>query len=424
MAARLKSAGFAVTLIQDAGHKRMETALKTFGRDLKPASTAVVFYAGHGVQVNGVSYLLPIDAEADDPAALKYEAVNLNMVLDVLDKDGAGAGLKIVILDCCRDDPFGRGWRGSRTAAGVKGMAAPTSTPRGTVLCFATDPGEVARDGQGTNSPYTNGLLAHLFTPGVEIDRALRRAGAAVQKVTNREQNPWRNSNFNGEFAFVPGGSGPVPPPPLQVTPRTATKERPFVNSLGMKFVPVPGTDVLFCIWETRVRDFAAFVNDPASGYDYAKGDDPYVLTAEDGWKQSSEASWKNPGFPQTDDHPVTCVSWEDARAFCTWLSRQNGGRYTYRLPRDHEWSLAVGIGSREDAAVSPEDKDEEIEGVYPWGTAWPPPATAGNYGGGELVDDPVWKLKNGRRSRDSVTGLPEPRPLHHSARIIWESTT
>ncbi len=203
MSEQLNAAGFRVTLLRDASHERMETALKDFADDLTPASTALVFYAGHGIQVRGVSYLLPVDAVADAPETLKYEAVALDMALDLLDKNGQGAGLKIVILDCCRDDPFGQKWRGNRET-GSKGMAAPTSTPKGTVLCFATAPGDVAKDGFGSNSPYTSGLLQHLFAAGLELDIALRRAGAAVQQVTKGEQTPWRNSNFNGEFRLVP----------------------------------------------------------------------------------------------------------------------------------------------------------------------------------------------------------------------------
>jgi hypothetical protein len=130
--------------------------------------------------------------------------------------------------------------------------------------------------------------------------------------------------------------------------PAIASRERPFVNSLGMKFVPVEdhpnGKTVLFSIWETRVQDFQAF---------------------------RSEIEGKR-------DHPVDNVSWEDAKAFCQWLSLREGKNY--RLPTDHEWSLAVGIGDRESAMASPKDKDSKIEGVYPWGNQWSPPNGAGNY--------------------------------------------
>ena len=131
-----------------------------------------------------------------------------------------------------------------------------------------------------------------------------------------------------------------------------------FTNSLGMKFLSVPGTDTLFCIWETRVKDYAAYA-----------AENPGV-----------DERWKNPeyrGHKQMPDHPVVEVSWKDAKAFCAWLSKKDG--VTYRLPTDHEWSAAVGIGDQEDAKASPGEKSKVI-GRYPWGAAWPPPQGAGNF--------------------------------------------
>jgi formylglycine-generating enzyme required for sulfatase activity len=181
-----------------------------------------------------------------------------------------------------------------------------------------------------------------------------------------------------------------------------ATQTTPYENSLGMKFVPVPitggptsGKPVLFSVWETRVRDFAQFIEE--SGYDMKKGDAPYTFE-RDGkgrytWKQAG-GDWRDPHFPteakQTKDHPVVCVSWEDAVAFSGWLTEREhkAGRlpteWAYRLPSDHEWSCAVGIGEQENANQTPEAKDCKIQGVYPWGKAWPPPRGAGNYGGEE----------------------------------------
>ena len=180
----------------------------------------------------------------------------------------------------------------------------------------------------------------------------------------------------------------------MPVIPKVvATKEAPWVNSLGLRFVPVPGTEVFFSVHETRVKDFAAFVQ--AAGYD-AK---PNASTlAKDGWKARGE-NWENPGFVQKPDQPVVCVSWHDAQAFCDWLTKteQTAGRLgknrRYRLPSDHEWSCAVGLGGREDAKASPKAKDGKILDVYPWGGKWPPPGDAGNYAGEEF--------RTGREPRD-----------------------
>jgi formylglycine-generating enzyme required for sulfatase activity len=172
----------------------------------------------------------------------------------------------------------------------------------------------------------------------------------------------------------------PEPPktePQKQVPPKVEPKkpESPkihanaFVNTLGMKFVPVPGTDVQFSIWETRVKDYAAYAAANAG----------------------VDGNWKKPGFKQADTHPVVNVSWEDANAFCEWLTKKELAEgkikagQKYRLPTDAEWSVAVGLGKEK--GNTPEEKDSGIKDVYPWGKEWPPPKGAGNYEESQKVD-------------------------------------
>ena len=134
-------------------------------------------------------------------------------------------------------------------------------------------------------------------------------------------------------------------------------------NTLGMRFVSVEGTPVLFSIWQTRVQDYGAYAQ-AVAGLD---------------------ERWNHPGFAQAATHPVINVSWDDATLFCLWLTdkeRRNGklplgGRY--RLPSDAEWSWAVGIGNRERPGT-PKEKGKRLKAEYPWGTAWPPPKGVGNY--------------------------------------------
>ncbi|MCB1093316.1 MAG: formylglycine-generating enzyme family protein, partial [Verrucomicrobiae bacterium] len=162
------------------------------------------------------------------------------------------------------------------------------------------------------------------------------------------------------------------------VKPELASKEAPFENSLGMKFVPVAigngpsaGKTVLFSIWETRVQDYAA----------YAAANTGVNMV----WKD-----YEYKGHGQALDHPVVNVSWEDAKGFCAWLTKEErsagqiGPNDEYRPPSDVEWSWAVGIGDREDASVTPREKSGDIDRVYPWGTAWPPPSGVGNFSGKE----------------------------------------
>lgn len=146
-----------------------------------------------------------------------------------------------------------------------------------------------------------------------------------------------------------------------------ASTEQPYVNSLGMKFVPVPGTGVLFSIWETRAKDYQVFV-------------------------EAKNREWPKPSFQQTEEHPAVNVSWEDATAFCEWLTEQErtAGRISagqsYRLPSDEEWSAAVGL--EKESGSTPRERNVKVKDVYPWGTKWPPPKGAGNYDPTLKVDD------------------------------------
>ena len=183
----------------------------------------------------------------------------------------------------------------------------------------------------------------------------------------------------------------------LEKTVAAASVDAPFVNSLGMKFVPVPietgasaGQRVLFGVWPTRVQDFAAFVE--ATHHDATNGMASMELT-KDGWGFRKDGrNWKSPGFEQTGLHPVGGISREDAEAFCAWLSSQEHSaralpkKLRYRLPSDHEWSCAAGIGDKEDFKVVPAGKSQKLPDLFPWGNSQQPPAGAGNYAGEEFT--------------------------------------
>jgi hypothetical protein len=191
--------------------------------------------------------------------------------------------------------------------------------------------------------------------------------------------NPSRWRQAAAVVLCIAGINGLTPPVKAradtgaEVSIQDATKAHPWKNSLGMKFVPVEGLEVLFSIWDTRSKDYRAFVE--KTGYNAGR-------------------RWASPGFQQTATHPVVEVSWDDAQAFCRWLTeREHASRRlpqdkVYRLPTDAEWSVAVGLGREE--GDSPRAKDGNIKGVYPWGTEWPPPKGAGNYHGEEVKkEDP-----------------------------------
>ena len=185
-----------------------------------------------------------------------------------------------------------------------------------------------------------------------------------------------------------PNPTSPTLPGTLSPKPTAAVVLRappqpgkPWINSLEMRFVPMG--DIHISAWQTRVRDFEAFVR--ATGYDAVGG----MLSAvtQNGFKLNT-MSWKAPGFVQTPEHPVVGVSWEDANQFCEWLTkkeRSEGALATfqrYRLPTDREWSQAAGL--EREAGITPEDRSGKVRGVYPWGTTFPPPDNFGNYAGSE----------------------------------------
>ncbi|MDC0219939.1 formylglycine-generating enzyme family protein [Verrucomicrobia bacterium] len=164
--------------------------------------------------------------------------------------------------------------------------------------------------------------------------------------------------------------------PEANAEPKVAAKKptppKQFTNTLGMKFVPVPGTDVQFSIWETRVKDYAAYAAANAG--------------VDESWKDFGDR------FKQANTHPVVNVSWEDANAFCEWLTKKEmvegkiKAGQKYRLPTDVEWSVAVGLGKEK--GDTPREKRRGIKDVYPWGKEWPPPVGAGNYNNSLKVDN------------------------------------
>jgi formylglycine-generating enzyme required for sulfatase activity len=165
----------------------------------------------------------------------------------------------------------------------------------------------------------------------------------------------------------------------LAVSARTFAADVARENTLGMKFVPVSGTSSLFSVWETRVQDFEAFVK--ASGYDASK--DVYSDRGDgDGWRKHGD-SWQSPGFKQSPQHPATGVSYDDAKAFCAWLTKKERaeGKLTakqeYRLPTDEEWSLAVGLSG--ETAGTPKERSTRNLEAFPWGKEFPPPKGSTN---------------------------------------------
>ncbi len=200
MASALGKLGFDVTLKINAGQEQMEEAISEFGRKLYLGGVGLFYYAGHGVQVAGENYLIPVNATIESESDVRYKAVNIGQVLGKMGE--ARNGLNMVILDACRDNPFAKSFRSSSRGLAVVNSAAV----KGTLIAYATSPGNVASDGEDRNGLYTKHLLQHITTPGVPVEQVFKRVLQGVEQDTNGKQSPWTSSSFSGDFFFRPPG--------------------------------------------------------------------------------------------------------------------------------------------------------------------------------------------------------------------------
>ncbi|MDB5625316.1 MAG: peptidase [Tardiphaga sp.] len=221
MASALRNVGFEVVEGVNLTRDGMTERLLDFGKKAQGADVAVFFYAGHGISVNNVNYLLPIDANLKSEMDVKLgAAINVETTLEQTMGD---AKVKLVFLDACRDNPFAAKIKASgsatRSVAASSGLAEMKSG-EGTLIAFATGPGQTALDGQqGTNSPFTRALLANITTPGVEIQQAMTKVRAQVNEETNKGQLPWGHTNLIGAVYLNPAAAPAVASNPVGATP-------------------------------------------------------------------------------------------------------------------------------------------------------------------------------------------------------------
>jgi formylglycine-generating enzyme required for sulfatase activity len=223
LADALRSVGFTVIGGEaqlNLDKRAFEKVVQEFGAKLQGADVALFYYAGHGLQMRGVNYLVPIDANPSREADVGIQTIDANLILNQM--EGTGTKLNIVILDACRNDPFsgralvmGRG-RDNETVkmrdVGGGGLAE-MQAPEGTLISFATQPGNVASDGSDGDSPYAKALAETIRTPGLGIFDAFNQVGLKVKRATGGRQQPWMsNSPIDGAFYFVASqGGAPTP---------------------------------------------------------------------------------------------------------------------------------------------------------------------------------------------------------------------
>lgn len=195
----LEKAGFKVDLKLNASQKQLQDAVTSFGDKLRGGGAGLFYFAGHGVQIKGRNFLMPVGADIKREDEVPYKAVDVQQVLDKMET--AKNRVNVVILDACRDNPFAGVARSSRSGAGgLSQMDAPI----GSLLAFATSPGAVASDGKGSNGLYTQHLLANIERPGMSIEEVFKRTRLGVRLDSNGQQVPWENTSLEGDFYFFP----------------------------------------------------------------------------------------------------------------------------------------------------------------------------------------------------------------------------
>jgi uncharacterized caspase-like protein len=224
MAALLRNVGFEVVEGTNLARDKMTAKLLEFGKKAEGADVALFFYAGHGIAVNGTNYLLPVDADLKSEMDVKLgAAINVDLTLE---QTMADAKVKLVFLDACRDNPFAAKIRSARAtrSVSVESGLAEMKSGEGTLIAFATGPGQTALDGEaGTNSPFTRALVANIAAPGVEIQQAMTKVRAQVNEETGKSQLPWGHTNLIGAVYLNPVAAKAGAPVEAPNTPAVAT---------------------------------------------------------------------------------------------------------------------------------------------------------------------------------------------------------
>ncbi len=200
---KLRSLGFDVVGGFDLDSRGMRDKVREFGNKLRGADVAMFFYAGHALQVNGRNYLAPVNTDIRHEGDLDFETIPMDFVQRQMERETKTV---LLFLDACRDNPLARKLRiSSRSTGSVRGLARDDSSSEGTFIAFATQPNNVALDGDGRNSPFTRALLANIGRPGVEISTLMTDVRRQVFEETKEQQIPWINSSLLGRFYFNGG---------------------------------------------------------------------------------------------------------------------------------------------------------------------------------------------------------------------------
>lgn len=233
MAAALSDLGFIVVKGIDLDNRGMREKVREFSNSLRGADTAMLYYAGHAMQVNGQNYLAPVDTKLEFESDLDFETIPLKFIQSQMERE---AKTTLLFLDACRDNPLTRSFKASTRSQGAgRGLAKEDLASSGILIAFATNPENVALDGTGRNSPFTRAMLDNIRRPGVEISSLMTDVRVQVVKDTGGQQTPWINSALLGRFYFNPDEGAPKSTESAALTTTTevqqATNVQPIARS-------------------------------------------------------------------------------------------------------------------------------------------------------------------------------------------------
>jgi uncharacterized caspase-like protein len=414
IASKLKKLGFAVTIRKNAGQKDMDDAIREFGRQLKKKrGVGLFYYAGHGIQIGGVNYLLPVNARIEKESDVKFNAVNADMVL--AEMENAENGLNIVILDACRDNPFARSFRNTS-----RGLAIISNAPSGTFISYSTGANQVARDGDGKNSPYTQALLDNLDKPGLTINKVFMNVRSKLKKETG--QVPWELSSLEGDFYFLPRKS--ITAKETQTVPAITEKEpdqssmdrnderskieaekeklRQEAELIDQKEALAAEKQKL----EERKKQLAMGMRPPGSTAKEIKRDGRFIAydngTVLD---TRSNLMWaaKDNGFD---------INWSDAKSYCE--NYRGGGYSDWRMPTQDELTGLYDSSNPKPQPCYPSNKIYltnliDLSCCCPWASE-----TRGSYSVLRGYDAAYYNFYNGYRywNRQSFNNYPRALPV------------
>ncbi|MDF7821822.1 SUMF1/EgtB/PvdO family nonheme iron enzyme [Runella sp. MFBS21] len=388
MTTALKLLGFEVTPVTNTSRQSLRQVIDKWGEQLRAGDVALFYYAGHAVEVEGVNYLCPTDANPRNIKQVAYETLPIELVLGWMEI--AHTQTNIVLLDACRDNPFRSLFRTTSVDGGLSSMTAPS----GTFIGFAASPGHKSSDGDGDNGLYTEAILGAIARANRTIDQIFNEVNATVRRRSGGKQVPFKNSSLEADFYFKPTDTPGPYTPPVRTEPAKPVVD---LEPVAMRYItggsfemgssdgkadekPVHRATVKgfrMATYETTVGEFEKFVE--ASDYktDAEKEGFSYVWNGKE-WEKRNGINWRHgaDGSIQSNrQHPVINVSHNDAVAYCEWLSRKTGK--TYRLPTEAEWEYAAGNGS--------------THSKYSWGNS----ATEGV--SGNVADETAKKTFTGR---------------------------